>query len=154
MSDKSGHSVLVALMKKNPLKGLSFHAAEANTDFCWVQGPFLFSFFFCFLSVFVSLLVILLPCEILSLLCLRILPRSLIVSFGFIFYVSTLIFTHCTFFAEGHQYQSRVDNLLRQGWNENTNLTINSLLGLRVCPASQFISIVDFYLLVAGVVLQ
>lgn len=67
LSDKSGCSVLVALMKENPLKGLTFHAAEANTDFLLGAGTVSGLSLFSFSSVFVSLPVIHPPCEILSL---------------------------------------------------------------------------------------
>lgn len=67
LSDKSGCSVLVALMKENPLKGLTFHAAEANTDFLLGAGTVSALSLFSFSSVFVSLPVIHPPCEILSL---------------------------------------------------------------------------------------
>lgn len=46
--------MLVALMKKNPIKGLSFHAAGVNTDFLLVArtasllARFLFSICLCF----------------------------------------------------------------------------------------------------------
>lgn len=90
---------------------------------CWSQYRFsigrrdsftpLYRFLFS-LSVFVSLLVI--HSSVFSF--------YLTVSFG-LFLLHSLIFTYCTF-AEGNQYWSGVDNLLRQQGNETSSLTINS----------------------------
>ena len=119
--------MLAALMRENPLKGLSFHAAEVNTDFLLGAGTVSPLFiFFCF-----SICLCFTPGNSFFLgnsftFCPRLLFLSLTVSFG-LFLLLSLIFTYCTF-AEGHQYRSGVDNLLRQQENETSSLTINSPL--------------------------
>lgn len=131
MSDKSGHSVLVALMKENPLRGLSFHAAKVNTDF--LLGAATLSPLS--LSVFVSLLVIQPPCEILRLAhCILIL--SLTVSFGLFLLLSLAPF------AEGAsililEWTIHNDHGGMKGTSQTINSPLESVLN------QNFISTVD-----------
>lgn len=121
---------------------------ESIQIFHWVQGQnlclFFFSHFLCF-SVSIQL-----PCLLgnssslwiffLSFRhCVSLLLSITVWSFG-LFPAFSLLFSHT--FAEGHQYQPAVDNLLRQGGIKNTKLTINLLCWLS-CEA-HFINTLDF----------
>lgn len=123
--------MLVALMKKNPLQGLSFHTGPVDTDF---QFPFFPVFY---LSLFIS-------CEFFFPVFQPLYSTSISHCLLWVISISMPYFHILYRCREGVSILVLEWTIYYGGMGKNEKTSPDNQFTSKLCPASQFVSIVDF----------